>query len=186
MVIAEIADIATNFYDDFAAEPNTRLEYTVTQSVLIGSSVIESVEADPVAAVLCFRYTYIHATNNPEVYCCLGSFDFDDAANQDTTVVFPRKQTLPTAIIGPARWHVTNLQGMEGLYQPSTVWDDLEALQAEQGPAPDGSGSAICVRAGEPSYRRFVAMTRLTRRGAEWSSSPNVEFTQTRYTEAVA
>lgn len=181
--IAVIDAVGTTTLDDYAAPPNQRVEYIVTVSALIGADVIESAEPDPVSAVLCFRSVYLHSVEDPAIYAVIPAYDFDEPALQDYQTVQPRGRVTPSAIVGKARWHVTSFRGLDQTFRPSVSWDDLEALQLEQGP--DGSAAILCLRAGEAGIRRFVTLSRLGRRAGQKSYAPDVETTETYYLEAV-
>ena len=181
--IKVITDQGTTHYDDYAAPPNQRLEYIVTASALLGSIVLESDEPDPVSGVLCFRSVYLHSVDDPAVYAVIPAYDFDEPALQDYQTVQPRGRVVPSAIVGKARWHVTSFRGLDQTFRPSVSWDNLEALQLEQGP--DGAAAILCLRAGEAGIRRFVTLSRLGRRAGQKSYAPDVEATETYYLEAV-
>ena len=181
--LSVITDQATLKYVDYACPPNVGVQYAVTQVVTIGAGDVESAE-EPVDAVLCFNWAYLHAMSDPTVWCPLYSFDMGQDSPQDAELLQARGRTAPTLFVGRAQWVVTSVRALEAQYHVSDIWTRLRALQTEQGP--DGGGSLLCLRMGKAVDRRFVQITGLSRSLGPASFNPDVTLTEVHGSDAAS
>jgi hypothetical protein len=178
--IAILSDVTAHSYRDYAAVSRVLYDYAVTQSEVIGASVIESAVATPVHGEVGFNWAYLHAVADPSQFVPLYSFSVLEQVNQEVVFRAAWGRTAPTAFVGDLDYSTHRIQGLPDVHR-GEIWPALRALLSLQ-PA---AAAVFCLRVGVDATRYFVNIKSAQRQGSQGLQDQTVEFSQVNYDEAV-
>lgn len=181
--IASIDDEATELYDDYNVASYTTYEYAVTWTALdsILGTVVGVRQDPPVEAEIEFDWIFIHDELTPVGNSVIFfSLEADSELVQEPTRRRAWGNAAPTTFFGQANFREINLSGLSDLHR-SDFLQDVVALMRRQ----VDEGSTLVLRRGYKGDIIFGAATGLDEDSSQEVGTPDLEFAESNFDEAV-